>query len=35
MSQGARFILHSADRRAMAEGFRADFTRLRDYAKEL
>ena len=35
MSQGARFILHSADRRAMAAGFRADFTRLRDYAKEL
>ncbi len=35
IKQGARFILHGTDRRALAEGFRADFTRLRDVAKEL
>jgi 4-hydroxy-2-oxoheptanedioate aldolase len=35
ISQGARFILHGTDRRALAEGFRADFTRLRDFAKEV
>ena len=35
ISQGARFILHGTDRRALAEGFRADFTRLRDFAKDL
>ena len=35
IEQGARFILHGTDRRALAEGFRAEFTRLRDFAKEL
>jgi 4-hydroxy-2-oxoheptanedioate aldolase len=35
IEQGARFILHGTDRRALAEGFRADFTRLREVAKEL
>ena len=34
IQQGARFILHGTDRRAMAEGFRADFSRLRDVAKD-
>ena len=29
IEQGARFVLHGTDRRAMAEGFRADFSRLR------
>ena len=35
IEQGARFVLHGTDRRALAEGFRADFTRLRDFAKGL
>ena len=35
MSQGARFILHGTDRRALAEGFRGDFARLRDFATTL
>jgi 2-keto-3-deoxy-L-rhamnonate aldolase RhmA len=35
ISQGARFVLHGTDRRAMAEGFRADFSQLRDFAKDL
>jgi 4-hydroxy-2-oxoheptanedioate aldolase len=35
MSQGARFILHGTDRRALAEGFRGDFSRLRDFAKTI
>lgn len=32
--QGARFVLHGTDRRALAEGFRTEFSRLRDYAKD-
>lgn len=35
MSQGARFVLHGTDRRALAEGFRSDFSRLREFAKDL
>ena len=35
ISQGARFILHGTDRRALTEGFRADFGRLREFAKDL
>ena len=35
ISQGARFILHGTDRRALAEGFRTEFSRLRGVAKEL
>ena len=33
ISQGARFVLHGTDRRALAEGFRADFSSLREHAK--
>lgn len=32
ISQGARFVLHGTDRRALAEGFRADFSSLREHA---
>jgi 4-hydroxy-2-oxoheptanedioate aldolase len=32
ISQGARFILHGTDRRALVEGFRSDFGQLRDHA---
>lgn len=32
---GARFILHGSDRRALAEGFRSDFSRLREVAKDV
>ena len=35
ISQGARFVLHGTDRRALAEGFRADFSVLRQFAKDL
>ena len=35
ISQGARFILHGTDRRALTEGFRADFSQLRQFAKDL
>ena len=35
ISQGARFVLHGTDRRALTEGFRADFSRLREFAKNL
>ena len=35
ISQGARFILHGTDRRALAEGFRADFDKLREFAKDI
>jgi 4-hydroxy-2-oxoheptanedioate aldolase len=35
IGQGVRFILHGTDRRALAEGFRADFDRLRESAKDL
>jgi len=31
--QGARFVLHGTDRRAMVEGFRADFSQLREHAR--
>ncbi len=33
ISQGARFILHGTDRRALQEGFKADFGALRDFVK--
>ena len=33
ISQGARFILHGTDRRALQEGFKADFGTLREFAK--
>jgi 4-hydroxy-2-oxoheptanedioate aldolase len=33
ISQGARFVLHGTDRRALQEGFKADFGTLRDFAK--
>ena len=32
IEQGARFVLHGTDRRALAEGFRSDFTKLRTAA---
>ncbi len=32
ISQGARFILHGTDRRALVEGFKADFGQLREHA---
>ena len=32
ISQGARFVLHGTDRRALMEGFRADFSQLREHA---
>jgi 2-keto-3-deoxy-L-rhamnonate aldolase RhmA len=35
IGQGARFILHGSDRRALAEGFRADFSQLREFTKDL
>jgi 2-keto-3-deoxy-L-rhamnonate aldolase RhmA len=35
ISQGARFVLHGTDRRALTEGFRADFSHLRDFAGDL
>ena len=34
ISQGARFVLHGTDRRALTEGFKADFGALRDFAKD-
>ncbi|MCI0812226.1 MAG: hypothetical protein J4O10_11835 [Chloroflexi bacterium] len=33
ISQGARFILHGTDRRALTEGFKSDFGALRDFVK--
>ena len=33
IEQGARFVLHGTDRRALAEGFRTEFTRLRQAAQ--
>jgi 4-hydroxy-2-oxoheptanedioate aldolase len=33
IGQGARFVLHGTDRRAMVEGFRADFSQLREHAQ--
>ena len=35
INQGARFILHGTDRRALAEGFRTEFSRLRGVAKAM
>lgn len=35
IGQGARFILHGTDRRAMAEGFRTEFNHLRKVAGDL
>ena len=35
ISQGARFVLHGTDRRALTEGFKSDFGTLRDFAKGL
>ena len=35
MGQGARFILHGTDRRALAEGFRSEFTHLREFGRDL
>ena len=35
ISQGARFVLHGTDRRALTEGFKSDFGILRDAAKAL
>ncbi len=35
ISQGARFILHGTDRRALTEGFKSDFGALREFAKDL
>ena len=32
MTQGARFVLHGTDRRALTEGFKADFGHLREFA---
>jgi 4-hydroxy-2-oxoheptanedioate aldolase len=33
IEQGARFVLHGTDRRALAEGIRSDFSKLREAAK--
>ncbi|MCH2527547.1 MAG: aldolase/citrate lyase family protein [Dehalococcoidia bacterium] len=33
IGQGARFVLHGTDRRALIEGFKADFGQLRDHAE--
>jgi len=33
VQQGARFVLHSTDRRALAEAIRSDFSKLREAAK--
>ena len=35
MGQGARFILHATDGRILAEGFRRDFTGLREFGETL
>ena len=35
IGQGARFVLHGTDRRALTEGFKSDFGLLRDHAKAL
>ena len=34
ISQGARFVLHGSDRRALVEGFRSEFGSLREFAKD-
>ena len=33
IEQGARFVLHGTDRRALTEGLRSDFSKLREAAK--
>ena len=35
MTQGARFVMHGTDRRALAEGFKSEFGMLRELAKTL
>ena len=35
ISKGARFVLHGTDRRALTEGFKADFGHLRGFAKDI
>jgi 2-keto-3-deoxy-L-rhamnonate aldolase RhmA len=35
MERGVRFVLHSSDTRALAEGFRADFDVLRQFGAKL
>ncbi len=35
ISKGARFVLHGTDRRALTEGFKADFGHLRGCAKDI
>lgn len=35
IKQGARFVLHGTDRRALAEGFRNDFSQLREVEQQL
>jgi 4-hydroxy-2-oxoheptanedioate aldolase len=35
IGQGARFVLHGTDRRAITEGFKSDFGQLREFAKDL
>ena len=35
LTQGARFVLHGTDRRALTEGFKSDFGHLRGIAKDL
>ena len=35
ISQGARFVLHGTDRRALTEGFRSDFGKLREFSRDL
>ena len=35
IGQGARFVLHGTDRRALTEGFKSDFGLLREHAKAL
>ena len=35
ISQGARFVLHGTDRRALTEGFKSDFGQLREFAGSL
>ena len=35
IKQGARFVLHGTDRRALAEGFRKDFSQLREVEQQI
>ena len=34
IAEGARFVLHGTDRRALTEGFKSDFGQLRDFANK-